>query len=321
MKNQHTRKIALQHIESIAESRQPSRAPTHPHVTSKTGSHRISRVQSSSRAHPGQASSSELDIILDRFQKCLIDRIDTADSEILDISLRHIFENADILYSALLPEMIQCTLHMIASNTAASASYDPAPQYWIKSVLQDIEAVLERLEALSQLLITTTLTTLEALDRSCSIYGTAHIKKRLPPEDEDEECAEIFTTVERLHSADNTYYQWMQALKLLAGRLHSWQEQHQTYPVFTTLLTTQNNIHPALAHIDTTMNLARESIVTIFSAILPEFHTVTCGDDETIAALLLNIMQYTDLLLSYIGTLLEAVRILIQQDNMDALLQ
>jgi hypothetical protein len=321
MKNQHTRKIALQHIESIAESRQPSRTPTRPHVTSKTGSHRISRVQSNSRSQPGQASSSELDIILDRFQQCLIDRIDTADSEILDISLRHIFENADILYSALLPEMIQCTLHMIASNTTASAGYDPAPQYWIKSVLQDIEAVLERLEALSQLLITTALTTLEALDRSCSIYGTAHIKKRLQHEDEDEECAEIFTTVERLHSADNTYYQWMQALKLLADRLHGWQEQHQTYPVFTTLLTTQNNIHPALTHIDTTMNLARESIVTIFSAILPEFHTVTCGDDETIAALLLNIMQYTDLLLSYIDTLLEAVRVLIQQDNMDALLQ
>lgn len=322
MKNQHTRKITLHHIESVTESRQPPRAPTHIQVNSKTGSHRTTEVQSSVRSHPGLAGLSELDIILERFQRCLIDRIDTADSEILDISLRHIFENADILYSALLPEMTQCTLHMITSNTTASTGYDPAPQYWTKSVLQDIKAVLERLEALSQLLITTVLTTLEALDRSCSIDGTAQIKKHLQHEGEDEEYTETFTAIDRTQNPDNTYYQWMQALKLLTDRLHGWQEQHQTYPVFTTLLTTQHNIHPALAHIDTTMNQARESIVTLFSTILPEFHTVTCGDDETLAALLLNIMQYTDLLLTYIDTLLEAVRILlIQQDNPDALLQ
>jgi hypothetical protein len=321
MKNQHTRKIALQRADNVTESKQSSRSPEYTQSNAHMADPQNIEKPTNSRSRPEPAGSSELDIVLERFQRCLLGRIEKGDSEILDMSLRHIFENADILYSVLLPEMTQCTLHIIASNTPTAAAYDAAPRYWIKSVLQDIEASLERLEALSQLLITTTLSSLEALDRSCSVYGTARIKKRLLREGEDEECTEIFAAIEVAHIPDSTYYQWMQALRLLTARLNNWQEQHQTYPVFTTLLNTQNGIHPALEHIDTTMNQARKSITTLFGTILPEFHTVARGDDETVAALLLNVMQYTDLLLSYIDTLLEAVRVLIQQDNRDRPLQ
>jgi hypothetical protein len=320
MKNQPTtRKIALQHADSRMESKQGPYSPVR--ARSNVAAPQTIGAPMTSRPHPELAGSSDLDIVLERFQRCLLGRIETSDSEIFDISLRHIFENADILYSVLLPEMTQCTLHIIASNTPSAAAYASAPHYWIKSVLQDIEAVLERLEALSQLLNTTTLTTLEALDRSCSVYGTARIKKRLLREGENEECTEIFAAIEVAHIPDSTYYQWMQALRLLTARLNNWQEQHQTYPVFTSLLTTQNSLHPALERIDTTMDEARKSITTLFGTILPEFHTVARGDDEAISALLLNIMQYTDLLLSHIDMLLEAVRVLIQQDNHDGLLQ
>lgn len=317
MKNQHTRKIALQHPENATESKQSARMPEYTRANVQMASSHSQGRALTSRAHPEQRGSAELDIVLERFQRCLYGRIEVGDSEILDMSLRHIFENADILYSVLLPEMTQCTLHIIASNTPSAAAYDTAPQYWIKSVLQDIEAVLERLEALSQLLITTALTTLEALDRSCSVYGTARLQKRLQDEGGDEECTEIFAAIEIAHIPDSTYYQWMQALRSLTAKLTHWQEQHQTYPVFTTLLSTQNNIHPTLEHIDSTMNQARARIATLFGTILPEFHTVARGDDETTAALLLNIMQYTDLLLADIDTLLEAVRVLILQDSQD----
>lgn len=320
MKNQHTRKIALQRADSATESKQPSHTPKYTRANTKMAASHTLEGPMTSQPHPDLVGSAELDIVLEHFQHCLLGRIEMSDSEILDISLRHIFENADILYNVLLPEMSQCTLHIIASNTPAAAAYDTAPHYWIKSVLQDIEAVLERLEALSQLLITTTLTTLEALDRSCSVYGTARIKKRLQQEGEDEECTELFATIELAHIPDSTYYQWMQALRLLTARLNSWQEQHQTYPIFTTLLSAQNGTHPALEHIDTTMNQARKCIATLFGTVLPEFHTVTRGDDATAAALLLNVMQYTDLLLADIDTLLEAIRVLIQQDNQDRLL-
>ncbi|GCF10502.1 hypothetical protein [Dictyobacter arantiisoli] len=309
MKDQHTRKITLHSAHNIPERPtpfSPAHAPAEPPLRSHMGK---SVLSAALNAHQEADMTSSLDIVLERVQRCLTGRITPADTTLLAICLRQIFENAEILYSILLPELTLCATQMVEEHSDQSASL---LYFNLKMLLQDSEIRLERLTPLGQLLQSTILTSIESLDRSCSIYGAARIKRRLQQEGEDEERTDVLAAIEASHIPDSTYYQWMQALRLLTSRLQYWQEQNEQRLEFTLIFGSQPALQPTLQQIDTMFHLLVERLQKLFIIILPEFHNVARGDDETVVLHLLNLMQHIDLLLAHIDTLKEAIRVLIQ---------
>ncbi|WP_126551529.1 hypothetical protein [Dictyobacter kobayashii] len=124
----------------------------------------------------------------------------------------------------------------------------------------------------------------------------------------------MLAAIEVAYIPDSTYYQWMQALRLLTTRLQYWQQYKKpAQDLFNPRASSQSLLQSALSSIDTTLPLLRENIQTIFGTILPEFHTIPRGDDATVAIHLLNLMQYIDLLLDHIETLLGTIQLVTSQ--------
>ncbi|WP_126551530.1 hypothetical protein [Dictyobacter kobayashii] len=166
MKSQHTRKISLRRADDIPAS-QTCRAasPLPPPPRSRPG--HLSSTLHALESHDAYG----LEIVLERLQRCLVGRISVSELEVLHFCLRQLFENTDLLYALLLSDLY----HQV---DLLALSIDPCPDeaadsvgFGLKIVLQNIEAILERLVPLAQLLLSSTHNTLESLDRSCSLYG------------------------------------------------------------------------------------------------------------------------------------------------------
>ncbi|GER88573.1 hypothetical protein KDW_27350 [Dictyobacter vulcani] len=306
MKSQHTRKIALKRADDVPVRPLVSRTPAKPLVSRPPARPRPSQVplitptRIQSIIHETSYRYG-LEIVLGRLQRCFASRIAATDIEVLEFSLRQLFEQAYLLFGQLLPELTLCTNPPLDQT-------DPAYFYRMNTLLQDIESLLERLLPLLQLQLISAGTVLEALDRSCSLYGAAQIKKQLPQQGEDEERTVVLAAIEAALIPDSTYYQWMQALHVITGKLQNWQQQQESVS-FSALFADLPLLDPTLSSIDSTLPLMLECIQTIFSTILPEFHAVSRGDDETATIHLLNLMQYSDLLLNHVDSLRQALQV------------
>jgi hypothetical protein len=292
--------------------------PEHAQVPESKPSARAYKMNISN--HP-TTDAAGLDIVLARMQRCFASRAYPQDTEILDVSLRHIFASANTLYSSLLPELTASTILTTTDTQLAQIEQSLHTHYCIWYLLQEIEALLERLEPLCQLLIGAATNILEAFDRSCSIYETSYIKKRLQQEGEDDENTEILAAIEVSHIPENTYYQWMQAVRLLTTRLQNWNTTNKTRTPFVNQFMPMTLAAPSLPHIDTAMDVLFENIHAIFGTMLPEFHTIAKGDDDTTATLLLDIVQKTDQILIQTRTCLEPLHTLIRQYGVESTLQ
>lgn len=303
MKSQHTRKIALKRADDVPASQIQRMASPLPPPGSRPGHRPDARHTQETNDTYG------LELVLERLQRCLLGRISSAEIELLHVCLHQLFENTDLLYGLLLSDLYHHTNQLANSFYLPAVNKDNTLYSGLKIVLQDIEALLERQASLAQLLLSSTQYIFWALDRSCSLYGANRVKRRLQQEGEDEEKTEVLAALEVAYIPDSTYYQWMQALRLLTTRLQYWQQRKQACGSFSIIFASQTLLHPTLSSIDITLNQLRENIQTIFGTILPEFHTVPRGDDAALAVHLLNLMQYVDLLLNHIERLREAIQL------------
>ncbi|GHO87816.1 hypothetical protein [Dictyobacter formicarum] len=307
MKSQHTRKISLKRADDLPASQVQQMASPLPPPASRPG--HLANAQ-----HAGESSDTYgLELVLERLQRCLLGRISSAEIELLHVCLHQLFENTDLLYGLLLPDLYHHTNQLANSFYLPAVTVDNAPYGGLKIVLQDIEALLERQTSLAQLLLSSAQHIFGALDCSCSLYGANRVKRRLQQEGEDEEKTEMLAALEVAYIPDSTYYQWMQALRLLTARLQYWQQCKHACGSFSIIFASQTLLHPTLSSIDITLNQLRENIQTIFGTILPEFHTIPRGDDATLAVHLLNLMQYVDLLLKHIDRLRGAIQLTANQ--------
>ncbi|GLV58871.1 hypothetical protein KDH_56990 [Dictyobacter sp. S3.2.2.5] len=254
-----------------------------------------------------------LELVLERLQRCLQGRLPRAEIELLLVCLRQLFENTDILYGLLVADLYHDVNQLANALSGSTADRDDSVYIGLKIVLQDIEGLLERQTELAQLLLGSLQRVFCALDRSCSLYGANRVKRRLQQEGEDEEKTDILAALELAYIPDSTYYQWMQALRLLTTRLQYWQQCKQACGSFSIVFASKTLLHPILSSIDIALNQLRETIQTVFGTVLPEFHTVSRGDDTALALHLLNLMQYVDLLLHQLDRLREAIQIITDQ--------
>ncbi|GCE05646.1 hypothetical protein KDAU_29750 [Dictyobacter aurantiacus] len=254
-----------------------------------------------------------LELVLERLQRCLQGRLPRTEIELLLVCLRQVFENTDILYGLLLADLYYDVNQLANALSGCATDGDDSVYVGLKIVLQDIEALLERLAELAQLLLGSLQRVFCALDRSCSLYGANRVKRRLRQEGEDEEKTDILAALELAYIPDSTYYQWMQALRLLTTRFQYWQQCKQACGSFSIVFASKPLLHPLLTSIDITLNQLRETIQTLFGTVLPEFHTVPRGDDASLALHLLNLMQYVDLLLHQLNRLREAMQLMADQ--------
>lgn len=220
-------------------------------------------------------------MVLERMRRCFWDRMSNHHIDMLSICLSNIFTSVDELYRLLLPELTTClqcnpidseepiteTNGAKTSNAPmarAKTSNAPTAHYCIWSLLQDIENALEHFEPLCHLLINTITTTVEFLDRSCSIYEAARIKRQLLREGEDEESTEILAAISIAHTSDHTYYHWMQAVRSLSEQLQQWQYCNQTRCSFAQQFNLFATIIPTLGQLDSMLDLIVDTMQAIF---------------------------------------------------------
>lgn len=262
-----------------------------------------------------------LEMALERLQRCLIGRVAIPEMEMLEMSLRCLFGLADQFYTALLPELTLTMAQVPLSTKPTDAQVRFTTAVEVKLLLQDVETILERSLSFCQLLLSVTTSMLAALDRSCSIYGAARIKKRLQQEGEDEERTDNIAAITASHIAASTHYQWMQAIRVVTEHVQGWQDMNTTRLPFAHVFGEQHPLQTTLLQLDTTIQLALDSLQYLFGTILPEFHTVALGDDATVALHMLNMMQYTDVLQTYFALLQETFDLVTRHYDREAGLQ
>jgi hypothetical protein len=269
------------------------------------------RYQSTLREHT--IENTGLTMVLERMRRCFWDRISNHHIDMLSMCLSNIFISVDELYRILLPELTTCLQRNPTHSEKPITEQEISAHYCIWSLLQDIENALEHLEPLCHLLINTIMTTVEALDRSCSIYGAARIKRQLLREGEDEESTEILAAISTAQISDHTYYHWMQAVRSLSEQLQQWQYCNQTRCSFAQQFDLFATMIPTLGQVDSMLDLIVDTMQAIFGQILPEFHMIARGDDETATTLLLDVTQKIDLILLTIHTQIEPLYILTRE--------
>jgi hypothetical protein len=240
-------------------------------------------------------------IVLERMRRCFWGRTQRNDIDTITLSLQQIFTCLDRLYHLLLPELticLQTATHRepLAAQSIATqdASQHLYTTYCLWLQLQEIATSLDHLKPLCTLLVSTAPTTIEALDRSCSLYGAASIKQQLLRTGENAERTEVLAAITAAHIPRNTYYHWMQAVSLLTGRLEHWQHCNQQRARFAHDLPLSSGMATASAQVDILFDQMIAHTNRIFGVLLPEFHTIAHGDDETAATLLLDIVQQID---------------------------
>ena len=239
-----------------------------------------------------------LPIVLERMHRCFWGRTQGNDLELLTTSLQQIFACADRLYHVLLPQL---TFYAQEEDTAERMLAQPHDtfshlhaHYCTWTVLQEIEDTLNQLKPLCTLLINTTIAILEALDYSSSLYSATRIKHQLLLAGEDEERTDLLAALTTAHIPGQTYFHWMQAVSILTEQLQHWQYGNQRRFNFADRFALLATMIPTLGQLDSTLDLIADSTHRIFGILLPEFHTVARGDDETAATLLLDIVQKVD---------------------------
>lgn len=254
-----------------------------------------------------------LPIMLERIRRCFWGRTSQQDIDMLAISLAHIFARTDTLYHVLLPEL-SASLQQHPHHVEQPLTEQDLPlHYCVWTLLQEIESTLEHLEPLCNLLITTSIHIVEALDRSCSIYGAARIKRQLLLHGADEESTEVLAAISTDHIADSTYFHWMHAVSQVSARLQHWRTNNHTRLLFAQRFALFATMIPTLGQLDSALDLIAENTQAIFGLLLPEFHTVARGDDETAATLLLDIVQKIDQIQLAMDTQIEPLHILTRE--------
>ncbi len=247
-----------------------------------------------------------LEQLVSYFQHCA----NSDDNDTLIFGLCHLFSHVDTLYCETLPALTTIT-HTRA--TSATMKTRIIFRYALWTHLQQMQQHIERIESLCHLLNRTLPRLLSVLDSSDTIYR---------PND----------------SMQDDTKRWQQAYELLTGRLNAWQEHNEQRLTFassvmqhasdsasvasvnsssehvsdTTRDSSFTTMRPLLTRIDASLILVLDSAGAMYGDIIPDFQSVSHGDDEVVATLLFDLMQQADLLLIQCDTLLGPLQDLIR---------
>ena len=238
------------------------------------------------------------------FQHCA----NSDDKETLIFGLCHLFSHVDTLYCETLPALTTIT-HTRATSSAIKTRI--AFRYTLWTHLQQMQHHIERIESLCHLLNRTIPRLLSVLDASDAVHQ---------PND----------------SMQDDMERWQQAYQLLTGRLNAWQEHNEQRLTFassaipdkssgvpsmnavsvpssdTPLDASLAAMRPLLTRIDASLILLLDSAGAVYGDIIPDFQSVSHGDDEVVATLLFDLMQQADLLLIQCDALFRPLQDLIR---------
>lgn len=225
-----------------------------------------------------------LTTLLTYIQTYFDQRIIAEDLESFTFCFHRIFNSIDTLYLLRLPDLAVYTNRL---NTLANIQAQIDVHYHIWLCLQATKQQLERLEAHCQLATNLTFALLTALSLE------------EPP----------INTQELLYQHIITQEEWERELTVITERSNDWLQSHHNCPP----LIAQFPHIPAMLHGDTALDALLDNACAIFSDIFADFRTLTPGDDETLATLLLDIMQKVDLILLQVDIVLEQLYPLLKQ--------
>jgi hypothetical protein len=250
-------------------------------------------------------------------------RVGIADIEILSFCLRHIFYNTNQIYTLLLPELTVCTTESTEiENDHFHARNMPMRnmpirnvniQYRIWSSLKEIEATLERLEPLCQLIISATTNILNELDRTCSIHTTTQYTEtqtQTRPGDEQQ-------TANASHIQSNDQNILQQGLAHIIEKMNT-KKNRLSFSVQFAILAP---MIPALSQIDAALDTMFKSIYAIFGDILPNIPDNRIYEDESSATVLLDLIQRCDQIVLQLALLAEPLHVLTGQYTLETALQ
>ena len=244
-----------------------------------------------------QLDKSGLATMLAQTAAILQHRANTADIDVLNFSLQHLFNRIDYLYQAVLPELLSVSP---APVTEESRLNDLLRHQHIWTKLRTIKQTLNRLEALCHLLGDATECTLDVLDRTSGVtpppLATASHRGN------EQEWLQTLNR-ERLE----------QAMTSVMESLAVWQEQYNDLALFVDHFAHLVPTIPELIQLDEVFTILLDCTGAIFGDILPGFQAISAGDDDAVATLLFDLMHQSDQLLAQCDAALEPLHALIAQ--------
>ncbi|MBA2285359.1 MAG: hypothetical protein H0W02_07760 [Ktedonobacteraceae bacterium] len=262
------------------------------YTSRQAGPRQTTKVTSRQDASQGRAVGSVgLAVILAPMMAYCNERIATDDMDILTFSLHHLFCCFDMLYRDALPALDQATGRMLNGHVPAGP-LDYQQATWTH--LQQVKRILERMEPLCHLLNRAAEGILDDLDRTSQ-----------PPESQP--------FVPHRQPWHYTIIEQEQALTALAGSLVTWQESHRKLTSFSSQFSQPlAAFSPSLIQFDSAFAVMLEIAGAIFGDILLSFRTIPEQDDEVVAALLFDLTQRSDQLLSMFHTVVESLCLLME---------
>lgn len=251
----------------------------------------------------------ELALILEQIEAYFDKQAGDHNLETLSFSLRHLFSRVDFLYRHALP-----ALDKSASCQQGKFSRDILLQQQIWLHLQAINRTLDRMAPLCHLLSDVIECLLDTLDneelwlRPFQEEETLLLKQvqpnAQPPAPQPAEAAHKPASLES--------ERWEQAIAALMDRLLLWQEQHHKLASFPQQFALSLFADSNLSDLDTVFAVLLDSAGAIFGDILPNFRLVGPEDREEISALLFDLMQQSDQMLTQFEITLEPLTRLIR---------
>ncbi len=260
----------------------------------------------------GEADA-ELAIILQQIEAYFDRQAGIHNLETLSFSLRHLFSRVDFLYRQALPGL---------DRSATSSQGDGGKQtllnqqVWLQ--LQSINRTLDRMAPLCHLLSDVIECLLDTLDneeiwlRPFQEEATLLLKQvHAPGKDQAPQWTSSHVRLERTGNSDEIE-RWEQAVNALMDQLLIWQDQHHKLVPFHQRFPSTILAQNSLSELDAAFAVLLDSAGAIFGDILPNFRLVGPEDREEISALLFDLMQQSDQMLTQFESTLEPLSKLIR---------
>jgi len=247
-----------------------------------------------------QLGRTGLSTMLVQITATLRNRANTADIDVLNFSLHHLFSRIDYLYRTVLPELLSVSP---APITEESRLDDLLRHQHIWTKLRTIKQTLNRLEPLCHLLGNATECTLDVLDRTSGATSPQQASQAAVSHRGNEQDWLQTLNHERLE----------QAMTTVMESLSTWQEQYNDLTLIVDHFVHLVPTIPELIQLDETFTILLDCTGAIFGDILPGFQAISEGDDDAVATLLFDLMHQSDQLLAQCDAALEPLHALIAQ--------
>jgi hypothetical protein len=241
-------------------------------------------------------ASSELVTILKQFEAAFGKQASSNDLEMLNFSLRHLFNRVDFLYCEALP-----SLESWERNSNGDSNQEMLQQQRIWLQLQTVNRTLDRMAPLCHLLSDVIECLLDTLDDEGLWLHTLDdedtLQMRPIKVQQDNEPKQHLSTPHPEAIPEISPECWGKAVNTIMYQLLIWQDQHHKLTPFQQKFSQPIPLIDNLSELDIAFTTLLESAAAIFGDILPNFRLVRPEDRQEIAALLFDLMQQSDQML------------------------